>query len=70
MGMIEFNAKVKDGKIEIPTQYRTKIKDQVRVILFTEREESGGKNLIHQLLASPMQIKGFSPLKRDDLYER
>jgi hypothetical protein len=40
MYAVEFRAKVKNGTIEIPSQYRGKLKKVVRVIVLAEMEES------------------------------
>ena len=69
MEAVEFQARIKDGKIEIPSQYRDKLKDKVRVIVLTEQNETD-TNLIDQLLASPLKIKEFKPLSRAEIYER
>jgi hypothetical protein len=63
----EFRAKVKDGAIEIPPEYRDKLKEMVRVIILAE-EEIKTVNLIDRLLQSPLHHKGFQPLSRDEIY--
>ena len=69
MYAIEFNTKVKDGSITIPEEYKDKVQGNVRVILLTEQstEES---DLIEQLLTNPLNIEGFKPLRREEIYER
>jgi hypothetical protein len=67
MYAVEFRAKVKNGTIEIPSQYRDKLKKVVRVIVLAEMEESTN-NLIDQLLETPFRIKGFEPLSRNEIY--
>ncbi len=69
MDMIEFRATVKNGKIEIPSEYRGRIKNRVRVIVMPEGETPERHNLIDELLAKPVKVQDFQPLKRDDLYE-
>ncbi len=69
MDMIEFQATVKNGKIEIPPEYRGQIKNRVRVIVLPEGETPDRRNLIDELLANPVKVQDFQPLKRDDLYE-
>ena len=69
MRAIEFQTKVKDGNITIPRQYRNKIKGNVRVILLSE--ESAEKfDMIEHLLANPLNVEGFEPLKREEIYDR
>jgi hypothetical protein len=67
MYAVEFQAKVKNGTIEIPSQYRDKLKEVVRVIVLAEMEEKTN-NLIDQLLETPFRIKGFQPFSRDEIY--
>jgi hypothetical protein len=69
MYAIEFQTRVKDGKIEIPAQYQDKLKETVRVIILAEDQDTTS-NLIDQLLVSPLKIKSFKPLSRTDIYER
>jgi tartrate dehydratase alpha subunit/fumarate hydratase class I-like protein len=69
MYAIEFQTKVRDGVIEIPAQYRDKVRETVRVIILTEETEDRA-SLIEQLLDNPLCQKGFRPLSRDEVYER
>ena len=69
MYVVEFQAKVKNGAIEIPKEYQTRFKERVRVILFAE-EENTAANFIDHLLQHPVHIPGFKPLTRDEIYER
>jgi hypothetical protein len=50
-------------------RYRHRFKEHVRVILLTE-EESTPVNLVDQLLQHPLQVAGFKPFTRDEMYER
>ena len=69
MYAVEFQAKVKNGAIEIPQEYRARFKERVRVILLAE-EESMAVNFIDDLLQNPVHIPGFKPLTRDEIYDR
>ena len=69
MHAVEFRAKIKNGMIEIPSQYKDKLKDIVRVIILTDENEPT-TNRIDQLLVSPLQVKNFKPLSRAEIYER
>ena len=69
MYAVEFQAKIKDGTIEIPEVYRDRFKERVRVILLAE-EEGTTVNLIDQLLQHPLKVAGFKPFTRDEMYER
>ena len=68
MQAVEFQARIKNGIIEIPAQYKDKLKEIVRVIILTEENEAP-TNFIDQLLASPLQISDFKPLSRTEIYE-
>ena len=67
MYAVEFRARVRDGTIEIPAQYRDRLTDEVKVIVLAEGQERTN-NLIDQLLATPLQVQGFRPLSRDEIY--
>lgn len=69
MYAIEFPAKIKDGMIEVPLQYRSRLQEKVKVIILMEESEPG-VNMIDQLLASPLKIANFRPLSRDEANER
>jgi len=66
---VEFQAKIKNGTIEIPEVYRNRFKERVRVILLAE-EENAAMSLIDQLLQHPLKVAGFKPLTRAEIYER
>ena len=69
MYAVEFQAKIKNGTIEIPEVYRSRLKERVRVILLAEEENTTG-NFIDQLLQHPLTVTGFKPFARDEIYER
>lgn len=76
MYAIEFRAKIKNGMIELPKKFRNAITDTVKVIIL--KEDSSAKaetassqtDIISRLVASPLEHKEFSALKRDDIYAR
>ena len=69
MYAIEFNAKIKDGTIDIPEEYRDQFKTSVRVILMAE-ESIEKSNYIAQLLKKPIKVVGFEPMAREEIHER
>lgn len=69
MQAVEFRAKIKNGMIEIPAQYKDKLKEIVRVIILTDDSEPT-TNLIDRLLVSPLKVTNFKPLARAEIYER
>lgn len=75
MYAVEFTAKIKDGIIELPKKFRDKVTDSVKVIILKEEpaatsEKVSGRDIIDKLLTKPLHVKGFRPLKRDEIYER
>jgi hypothetical protein len=74
MYAIEFQAKIKNGSIEIPEEYRRRLWEQggdnaVRVIILTAERETSA-DFIDQLLANPISASDFTPFTRDELHER
>ncbi len=68
MKTIEFQARVKEGKIEIPSQYAREISERVHVILLVEEQAETTGDFIDYLLAHPVRVKGFRPLTREEIY--
>jgi len=69
MRTVEFEAKVKNGTIEIPEIYRDRVKERVHVILQVD-EPKRDKEFIDELLERPVKVPGFKPLSRDASHER
>lgn len=74
MYAIEFQARIKNGSIEVPEEYRQRLQEQggdnaVRVIILTS-ERHPYDDLIDQLLTHPIVIDDFVPFTRDELHER
>jgi len=69
MYAVEFQAKAKNGIIEIPEEYRERFTENVRVILLVE-EKRTMVNIIDQLLEEPLKVKNFAPLRREEVYEQ
>ncbi len=70
MRAFEFQAKPKNGCIEIPVEYKDKIAGIVRVIILSRERSPSSTNIIDQLLEQPLEIEGFAPLTREELYDR
>lgn len=68
MYAIEFTARVRDGTIEVPDEYRGRLTDTVRVILMLEKSEQESPDIIDGLLKRPLQVPGFVPLSREEVY--
>ncbi len=69
MRAIEFQARIENGTIRIPDEFKTKLTGPVRVIVMTE-ERSAAKSMIQTLLAEPLKIPDFTPLTREEIYGR
>ncbi len=70
MRAIEFQATVKNGFIEIPPAYLSKLSRRVRVILLIEEASKTSANLIDQLLDCPVKVEGFRPMSREEIHAR
>ena len=70
MNAIEFQATIKNGIIEIPREYLEDLADRVRGILLVGEAPASTANLIDQLLAQPVRMKGFRPLTREEVHVR
>lgn len=66
----EFDAKIKNGQIHVPEQFVEQFRSDVRVILLAKEPKKSQSNLIKQLLINPINVSGFHPLKRDEIYAR
>ncbi|MEW6618492.1 MAG: hypothetical protein AB1422_03960 [bacterium] len=69
MNAIEFQTTVKNNIIEIPHRYLSNLTKRVRVILLVEGNKPA-VNFIDELLAHPVQVKGFRSLTREEVYAR
>ena len=70
MQAIEFRTKIKNGMIVIPEKYRKKLKENVKVIVLSEENDTGTSDIIDSLMDSPLKIKDFQPMNRDEIYDR
>ena len=70
MVTVQFKSKIKNGVIEIPSKYKGKLRDNVRVILRAETRKGKSKNYLDTLLAHPVKVKKFSHLTREQIYAR
>lgn len=68
MDTIEFTATVERGVIEIPEEYRNRLKRSVHVTL--RNEEEGQEDMIGHLLKHPLKVKDFRPLSREEAHAR
>ena len=70
MEAVEFIGRVIDGRIEIPRQFRDRLGERVRVIVFAAEAPEEGDDAIEALLAHPLMASGFRPLGREAAHAR
>ncbi len=68
MEAFQFQTNVKNGIIEIPSEYRQKLKGLVKVTIFASPAKRPGGIIAH-LLENPIRDPSFIPLSRDEIYE-
>ena len=68
--MIKFQAKVNQGKIEIPKIYQDNLQmvEMVEIII-PEPQENLRSGIISRLIEHPIEIQDFVPLSREEIYE-
>jgi hypothetical protein len=68
--MIKFQAKVNQGKIEIPEIYQNDLQMVETIeIIIPNPPESSSLGIIHRLIKNPIEIQDFTPLKREEIYD-
>jgi hypothetical protein len=70
MQTIEFHTKIKNGIIQIPAKFKGKVADDVQVILISKSEKKSQPDIIDELMAAPLKVKGFKPMTRDEAHVR
>ena len=68
---VEFNAKIKQGIIEIPEEYQQELtqEDEVTVILIKKTKKISQTGIIAELTDNPISVPGLRKLTRDDIYQ-
>ena len=71
----EFEAKIENGKIAIPDEYKRAFEEHesIKVVLVGHDEPTpadDSEDFIQQLLDHPLAIVDLVPTHRDDLYDR
>jgi hypothetical protein len=69
MSIVEFQTYIDDGTIEVPKQYLNHIKGRARVIILIDDDEEAD-DMVEFLLDHPYKTDTFTPLTRDEIYER
>ena len=68
---VEFNAKIKQGIIEIPEEYQQELnkEDEVTVIVIKKTKKISQTGIIAELTDNPISVPGLRKLNRDDIYQ-
>lgn len=69
MQKIEFDAKVENGKIEVPDELQDRVQGTVHVTV-TVKKKREGKSYLRELIENPIDVPNFKPLTRDEIYDR
>lgn len=69
MGIIEFQTFIEHDTITLPEEYRDRIKGHARIIILTDDIEDD-EDMIEFLMDHPYKAETFTPLTRDEIYER
>ena len=69
MHAIEFQTTINHGIIQIPQQFRHQLSKHAKVIVLME-ETPQNKGIVGQLLQHPLKRQHFTPLSREEIYER
>ena len=69
MSVIEFQTYIDHGIIELPEEYHERVQGHARVIILTD-EGGEEKDMVNYLLDHPYPMTAFTPLTRDEMYER
>lgn len=70
MQTIEFRAKIKNDIIHVPDRFKGKVADDIRVILVSQSEKKSQPDIIDELMAHPLKVKGVEPPARDEAHAR
>ena len=73
MYAVEFRTRLQNGMISVPQQYQAQLPAQVRVIILAEPltpQPDDQDDLIARLLKAPRQVNNFTPMRREEIYER
>jgi hypothetical protein len=69
MDTLIFQASIKDGKIVIPEMYHRNLSDGMTVeITIKCKKKIRETSVLGRLLKSPLRVRGFQPLLRDEVY--
>lgn len=69
MTVIEFQTYIDQGTIKLPKEYHERVKGRARVIILTDELEDDA-DMVEYLMNHPYRSDTFTPLTRDEMYER
>lgn len=69
MHAIEFQATIQNGVIEVPAYYHSQLSKHAKVIVLMD-EEQQQTGFLARLLQEPISRTDFTPLTREETYER
>ncbi len=69
MHAIEFQTTIHEGVIEVPKQYLHQLSSHAKVIIVME-EMPQRTGIVTELLQHPLKRQHFTPLNREEIYER
>jgi hypothetical protein len=72
MDAVEFQAKIENGAIAVPEEYKQELTDgdAVKVIVVKRSKRIPQTGILAELARDPVQIKGLRLMSRDELYKR
>ncbi|MEH2321246.1 hypothetical protein [Nostoc sp.] len=70
LNAIEFQAKIQNGLIQIPDEYKQELNegDDIKVIVLVNKKSFPKKDIIDELTDNPVQVNGV--LTREEIYSR
>ena len=70
LGAVEFQAKIQNGLIQIPDEYKKELGegDDIKVIVLVKKKSSRKRDIIDELTDNPLQVDGV--LSREEIYSR
>ncbi|WP_276752464.1 hypothetical protein [Chlorogloeopsis fritschii] len=70
LNAVEFQAKIQNGLIQIPDEYKQEIGegDDIKVIVLVKKKSFQKKDIIDELTENPIQVNGI--LSREEIYSR
>ena len=70
LSAVEFQAKIQNGLIQIPDEYKQELSEgeDIKVIVLVRKKVSRKRDIIDKLTNNPVQVDGF--LSREEIYNR